>query len=172
MDFQGIHERLQSLKAPGLQGVDVPRKPDPEDKKDKGRFGDPFVLVDPQSLPAFLEVCREDPELAFEVVADFTGTDPSKDDENLWINVQLLSVTKRHRLAVKCILPKANAVMPSSVQVHRTCQWHEREAGEMLGITFEGHPDPRNILLPDDWVGHPLRKDYEFPEEYHGISCK
>jgi NADH-quinone oxidoreductase subunit C len=62
--------------------------------------------------------------------------------------------------------------MPSSVSVHRGAQWAERECGEMFGITFEGHPDPRNILLPEDWIGSPLRKDYEFPEEYHGISCK
>ncbi len=62
--------------------------------------------------------------------------------------------------------------MPTCVPVHRTCQWHERECAEMFGITFTGHPDPRNILLADDWVGYPLRKDYEFPEEYHGISCK
>ncbi len=88
------------------------------------------------------------------------------------MSVQLLSLSHRHRLAVKCILPKENPVMPTTVPVHRASQWHERECAEMFGITFEGHPDPRNILLPDDWVGYPLRKDYEFPEEYHGISCK
>ena len=55
---------------------------------------------------------------------------------------------------------------------YRASQWHERECAEMFGITFVGHPDPRNILLPDDWVGYPLRKDYEFPKEYHGISCE
>jgi NADH-quinone oxidoreductase subunit C len=58
------------------------------------------------------------------------------------------------------------------VPVYRASQWHERECAEMFGIVFEGHPDPRNILLPDDWVGSPLRKDYEFPKEYHGISCE
>ena len=172
MEFQAIHDRLRAISAPGLVGVDLPREPDPDDKKDKGRAGDPFVLVDSQSLPAFLEVCRDDEHLAFDLVADLTATDPDKDDENLWVNVQLLSVAQKHRLAVKCLLPKANPVMPSSVPVHRSAQWNEREAAEMFGITFEGHPDPRNILLADDWVGFPLRKDYEFPEEYHGISCK
>ncbi len=172
MDFQGIHDRLQAIQAPGLQGADEPREPDPENKKDKGRFGDPFVLVDAKLLPAFLQVCRDDERLNMDLVADFTATDPAKDDENLWINVQLLSIGQKHRLAIKCMIPKANAVMPTSVPVHRSCQWHEREAAEMYGITFEGHPDPRHILLPDDWVGFPMRKDYEFPEEYHGISCK
>jgi len=172
MDFRGIYDRLRAIEAPGLVGSDEPRQPDPEDKKDKGRFGDPFVLVEPAALPAFLQAVREDGRLAFEQVADLTATDPAADDENLWINVQLLSLTHKHRLAVKCLLPKANPVMPTSAPVHRTCQWHERECAEMFGITFEGHPDPRNILLPDDWVGSPLRKDYEYPDEYHGISCK
>ena len=74
--------------------------------------------------------------------------------------MQLISVRHKHRLAIKCLLPKANPSLPTCTTVHRTCQWHERECAEMFGITFRGHPDPRNILLPDDWVGFPLRKDY------------
>ena len=172
MDFRGIHDRLLAVKAPGLAGHDLPRAPNPADKKDKGRAGDPFVWVEPAHLPAFLEVCRDDPRLAFELLVDLSAVDPSKDDPNLWIVVHLLSLTHRHRLEVKCSLPKAEAVLPTSTTVHRGAQWHERECGEMFGITFVGHPDPRNILLPDDWAGHPLRKDYEFPKEYHGISCE
>ncbi len=172
MDFQVIYDRIRSIKAPGVIGCDEPREPNPEDKKDKGRFGDSFVLVEPERLPEFLECVRDDALLKFELMADLSATDPSKDDENLWINVQLLSLTHKHRLAVKCFLPKANPVMPTSAPVHRGAQWAERECGEMYGITFEGHPDPRNILLPEDWIGAPMRKDYEYPEEYHGISCK
>ena len=172
MDFQAIHDRLRAISAPGLIGVDLPRLPDPENKKDKGRAGDPFVLVEPRLLPAFLEVCRDDERLGMDLLIDLTATDPAADAPELWINVQLLSVEHKHRLAVKCLLSKEQASMPTSATVHRGAQWHERECAEMFGITFEGHPDPRNILLADDWVGHPLRKDYVFPEEYHGISCK
>ncbi len=172
MDFQGIHDRLRAIAAPGLSGADEPRAPDPKDKKDKGRAGDPFVIVEPRRLCEFLEVCRDDERLAFELLVDLSATDPSKDDANLWVNVQLLSLRHRHRLAIKCLLPKAAASLPSTVPVYRASQWHARECAEMFGITFEGHPDPRRILLPDDWVGHPLRKDYEYPKEYHGISCE
>ncbi len=171
MNFEAIHDRLQAISAPGLQGVDLPREANPEDKKDKGRAGDPFVIVDPQQLVDFLLVCRDDPRLKLELLVDITATDPAKDDENLWINVALLSLEHRHRLAVKCFLPKANPVMPTTVPAHRASQWHERECAEMFGVTFVGHPDPRHILLPDDWEGFPMRKDYEFPTEYHGISC-
>lgn len=172
MDFQGIHDRLEAISAPGLEGVDLPRAANPEDKKDKGRSGEAFAIVDPQHLPDFLQACRDDERLSFEVLIDISATDPSKDDENLWINVQLLSIRHKHRLAIKGFLPKANPVMPTTATVYRTSQWHERECAEMFGITFVGHPDPRNILLPDDWVGTPMRKDYEFPKEYHGISCE
>jgi NADH-quinone oxidoreductase subunit C len=172
MDFQGIHDRLRAIGAPGLLGVDEPRAPDPKDRKDKGRSGDPFVLVDPRQLVDFLRCCRDDERLAFELLVDLSATDPAAAGEDLWINVQLLSLRQRHRLAVKCLLSKADLRLPSTVPVYRASQWHERECAEMFGITFEGHPDPRNILLPDDWVGAPLRKDYEFPREYHGISCE
>ncbi len=172
MDFQGILDRLVAIRAPGLVKADEPRKPDPKDKKDKGRAGDPFVIVEPALLASFVEACRDDDRLHFEQLVDLTATDPSKDSADLWINVQLLSLKFRHRLAIKALLPKSAAKLPSLVPVYRASQWHERECAEMFGIVFEGHPDPRNILLPDDWVGSPLRKDYEFPKEYHGISCE
>ena len=172
MDFQGIHDRLRAIHAPGLLGADLPRGANPANKKDKGRAGDPFVQVDPARLAEFLQVCRDDERLRFEVLADISATDPSKDEPDLWINVALLSIKFRHRLAVKALLPKSDARLPSTVPVYRASQWHERECAEMFGITFTGHPDPRHILLPDDWQGFPLRKDYEFPKEYHGISCE
>jgi len=172
MDFQGIYDRLRAVDAPGLLDCDVPRGPDPEDKKDKGRSGDSYVLIDPAQFAQFMQVCRDDDKLGFEQLVDLTATDPSKDDENLWVNVQLLSLRHKHRLAIKALLPKDALHIATASAIYRAAQWHERECAEMFGITFDGHPDPRNILLPDDWVGYPLRKDYEFPKEYHGISCE
>lgn len=176
MDFDGIHDHLRAIAAPGLIGADLPRAPIPGEKpgkdKDPGRSGDPYVIVDPQKMVEFLLVCRDEDRLRFEVLADLSATDPKADDPNLWVNLNLLSVERCQRLAVKAILPKSDPRMPSATAIYRAAQWHERECAEMFGITFTGHPDPRNILLPDDWVGYPLRKDYEFPKEYHGISCE
>jgi NADH-quinone oxidoreductase subunit C len=172
MEFQGIHDRLRAVGAPGLVGVDEPRQADSKDKKSKGRAGDPFVQVEPGRLRDFLEVCRDDERLAFELLIDLSAVDPAKDAPNFWVVVSLLSIHRKHRLQIKSLLPKSAPVLPSSVPVYRAAQWHERECAEMFGITFEGHPDPRHILLPDDWVGYPMRKDYEFPKEYHGISCE
>ena len=172
MDFTGIVDRLKAIGAPGILGVDEPREKDPADKKDPGRAGDAFVMVDPEQLDGFLRFCRDDAELCFELLCDLTATDPAVDDENLWLNYNLLSIEKKHRLAIKAIIPKENASAPSVVDVYRAAQWHEREAAEMFGITYRNHPDPRHILLPEDWVGHPLRKDYEYPKEYRGISCE
>lgn len=171
MEFQAIVERLRAVGASGLVGTDEPRLPN-KAEKDPGRSGRPFLNVEPGSLVALLGLCRDDEQLQFELLVDITASDPGEDDPNLWILVELLSVKHRQRLAIKALLPKESPTIASATSVYRAAQWHERECAEMYGVTFEGHPDPRNILLPDDWVGHPMRKDYEFPTEYHGISCE
>jgi NADH-quinone oxidoreductase subunit C len=171
MDFQGILDDLRAKGVPGLIDADEPRKPNPADKKDKGRSGEPFVNVAPERICEFMVACRDDERLGFEILADLSAADPSKDSEEFWMLYQLLSVRHRHRLMVKARIPKSDPRIDTLSGIYRAAQWHERECAEMFGITFNGHPDPRNMLLPDDWEGYPLRKDYEFPEEYHGISC-
>lgn len=171
MEFQAIVDRLRALNVPGIVEADEPRPPNKEEK-DPGRSGRPFLVVEPDRLNDVLLVCRDDERLRFEILIDITASDPAAEDPNLWILVELLSVAHRHRLALKAILPKSDLRIPSATAVYRAAQWHERECLEMYGVTFLDHPDPRYILLPDDWVGHPMRKDYEFPKEYHGISCE
>lgn len=78
--------------------------------------------------------------------------------------------TERHALGVKVVVPRDRPNIPSVADVWPAAEWHEREAYDMMGIVFDGHPDLTRILCPDDWVGHPLRKDYAFPAEYEGIS--
>ncbi|KAA3605059.1 MAG: NADH-quinone oxidoreductase subunit C [Planctomycetota bacterium] len=132
--------------------------------------GDAFLLLkDRERLLEALSLIRE--QLAFQQIVDVTAVDFDAEDSVLWGVYQVLSLTKKARLTLKVHLPKDDCRVASAVSVYPGADWHERESGEMYGITYEGHPDPRNILLPDDWVGYPLRKDYEFPEEYHGISC-
>ncbi|MDE0891641.1 MAG: NADH-quinone oxidoreductase subunit C [Planctomycetota bacterium] len=172
MDFNSIHQRLLAINAPGVLSADTPRAADPEDKADKGRAGEAFVLIDRSEALNFLLAVRDDAALAFDMLVDLTGTDPDAEDEDLWLNLHLLSLAHGHRLAVKAMVPKSNAVVPSMVAAHMAAHYHERECSEMFGIHFEGNPDLRNILLPDDWIGFPLRKDYEFPKEYHGVSCE
>ena len=77
--------------------------------------------------------------------------------------------TERHPFAVRVIVPREQPHIPSVADIWPAAEWHEREAYDMMGIVFDGHPNLKRILCPDDWVGHPLRKDYEFPASYEGI---
>jgi len=79
--------------------------------------------------------------------------------------------TERHAFAVKVTAPRDDPHIPSVADVWPAAAWHEREAYDMMGIVFDGHPHLSRILCPDDWVGHPLRKDYAFPTEYEYNTC-
>jgi NADH-quinone oxidoreductase subunit C len=147
---------------------------------------DPFVVVEPADL---LEVChflKEDLRLRFEFLncisgVDYLEPDPKKApkagfEPHMEVVYHLSSFTHRHRLVVKVILPRwkdnqsgSLPEVPSVTSLWGTADWHEREVYDLSGVNFIGHPDLRRILLSEDWEGHPLRKDYEFPLEYHGI---
>jgi NADH-quinone oxidoreductase subunit C len=122
---------------------------------------------------AIVDVCRwlrDDPEMQFDLCTSVSGTD---DRTDFWVVYHLYSVPKNQRAVLKVKAgPREDPAAPSVVPVWRAADWHEREAYDMYGIRFEGHPDLRRILLPEDWPGYPLRKDYEFPDEYQGIPLK
>ncbi len=74
-------------------------------------------------------------------------------------------------IALKVRVPRDGGHVATVSDVWPAAEWHEREVYDMFGVTFDNHPDMRRILCPDDWVGYPLRKDYEYPLEYHGIPA-
>lgn len=146
---------------------------------------DPFVEVAAADLPAVCRFLRDDPRLKFELLLNVSGVDylepdPKKApkagfDPHVEVVYHLMSFTHKHRFTVKVMLPrwagdKAGELpeVPSVAGIWRTADWHEREVYDLVGVRFAGHPDLTRILLSEDWVGHPLRKDYEFPLEYHG----
>jgi NADH-quinone oxidoreductase subunit C len=147
---------------------------------------DPYVVLDVASLVEIAAYLRDDPQLGFDLLncisgVDYFEPDPKKApkagfEPHFEVVYHLQSFTHRHRLTVKLVMPrwKDNQAgnlpeVPSVTGVWPAAEWHEREVYDLSGVWFLGHPDMRRILLSEDWVGYPLRKDYEFPLEYHGI---
>ena len=131
--------------------------------------GDAFCVVAKDSLLDVASHLKNDPDLAFDYPACISGTD---DLTHLWVVVHLYSVKRTHRAVVKVKLDRENPEVASLCGLWPGANWHEREAYDMYGIRFDGHPDLRRILLPEDWPGYPLRKDYDFPDHYQGIPLK
>ena len=128
----------------------------------------PRIHIHAESWPAVAEFLRNDPAMDFDWLRCLTGVDYAADGQ-LAVVYDLASYACRHTFAVKVFCPRELARVQSVVKWWPAANWHEREAFDLLGITFEGHPDLRRILCADDWEGHPLRKDYVFPRSYHGI---
>ena len=127
----------------------------------------PWLEIDRDSLIAVCRLLKEDERLACNQLMCLAGVHTQED--KLWSVLHLFSVTQRHKIGLKVILDVADPHCPSVAALWPTADWHEREAYDMVGIIYDGHPDLRRILCPDDWEGHPLRKDYVAPEIYNGM---
>jgi NADH-quinone oxidoreductase subunit C len=132
----------------------------------------PALLVDPDRI---VDVCRElrdNPKTYFDFLSCLTGVDYGVEDSRFGVVYHLASIPYQTQLTLK--VSKENdrnedelPSFPSITSVYGAANWHEREAYEMIGIFFDGHPDLRKLLLPDDWEGYPLRKDYTTVDKYY-----
>jgi NADH-quinone oxidoreductase subunit C len=127
---------------------------------------DPSITVAPANLKAIALFLRDDEELQFEHCSCLSGVDLKG---KFAVVYQLASLTKKHKITLRVEVLAENPSVPSVESVWKTANWHEREAFDMFGIVFTGHPDLRRILMPYDWEGHPLRKEYHVPEFYNGM---
>ena len=127
-----------------------------------------------EDLPVVAKVLRDEPRLRFELCSGVNGVHyPDDTGAELHAVYHLLSMTHNRRIRVEVTAPDADPHIPSIVATYPTNDWHEREAFDMFGIVFDGHPALTRILMPDDWPGHPQRKDYPLggiPVEYKGAT--
>lgn len=128
-------------------------------------------------IPAekIVEVCKivyEHPECYFDSLSCLTGLDNGKEAGTMEVIYNLYSIPFNQHLMLSVTIPRENPVIDSVSSIWRTANWHEREAFDMYGIHFNNHPDLRRILMPADWEGFPLRKDYQHQESYRGITVK
>jgi NADH-quinone oxidoreductase subunit C len=136
--------------------------PDPE--------GDPWIEVDAEILPEVAKFLKNTPEqnLSFDSL-HLLGADHIAEKEQIVATYHLYSFQEDDWVILKVFVPEDEPVIPSLTDIYPGANWHEREAYDLMGIRFTDHPDLRRILLPNDWEGHPLRKDYTFPLYYRGL---
>lgn len=137
----------------------------------KGDVFDPYFQVETQSIVEVCRYLRDEPGLKFEVLSDLTAVDLPKENK-IQVVYHLFSYSQRHPIVLKVDLPREEPRVSTVENLWKAANWFEREIFDLFGVDFEGHSDLRRIMLPEDWVGHPLRKDYVEQEEYDGISTQ
>jgi NADH-quinone oxidoreductase subunit C len=132
----------------------------------------PYISLSAEDLSAVCIYLKRTPGFYFDFLNCITCVDKGPQDGNLDLIYHLSSLPLEHSLILKVSLPRDGGIAPSVEALWKTADWHEREIFDLFGLRFRGHPDLRRILLPADWEGHPLRKDYVEQTHYHGIQVK
>jgi NADH-quinone oxidoreductase subunit C len=156
MTINEIHERLLAQFGDAVGPLSEPKV-------------DAFCVVKADKLVEICRFLKRTPGLEMDFCEDVGGVDYPKRNV-IEVVYHLLSYNHRHAFVLKVEAARADPVVPSVEGVWKSANWMEREVYDLLGVTFTGHPDLRRLMLPDDWVGHPLRKDYEEAGGYHGVS--
>ncbi|HTE29703.1 MAG TPA: NADH-quinone oxidoreductase subunit C [Chryseolinea sp.] len=128
------------------------------------------VKVPPGDILAVMRALLFDESMFFDSLSCVTGIDNGPGDGTMEVAYNLYSIPYNHHLMIKVTLSRDNPVIESVSHLWRTADWFEREIFDMFGIIFLNHPDLRRILMPADWDGHPLRKDYKQQEYYRDIK--
>jgi NADH-quinone oxidoreductase subunit C len=142
--------------------LEILRQELPEAIEDSGSYaGDEIVVVFRDHLSKTLTALRDHPQLAFNMLTDLTVVDYLGQTPRFEVIYQLYSLGKKHRVRVKCRVDDgADCWVPTASHIWWSANWAEREAWDLYGVRFEGHPDLRRILMYEEFIGHPLRKDY------------
>jgi NADH-quinone oxidoreductase subunit C len=128
----------------------------------------PSIKLAPEAIAEVGQFLKDTADLQFNSLMCLSGVDYGA-GKSLGVVYHLQSMTLMHQIVLKVDLPRESPAIPSVALIWRTADWHEREVYDLFGVRFEGHPDLRRIFLPDDWEGHPLRKDYVVQEFYQDI---
>jgi len=137
---------------------------------EEGTFN-PTVVVKAGSVAQIATLLKEDDRFNFDSLMNLAGHDPGAEEE-LSVIYHLYSTELKHYITLKTFVPREGGEVASIAEIYRTADWHEREAYDLYGMTFRGHPDLKRILLEEDWEGHPLKKDYTPAEFYRGMRIE
>ena len=132
----------------------------------------PTFCITPSEIVNVCQLLHTNKDTYFDSLSCLTGIDNGTLQNTMEVIYHLYSIPHHYSLALKVILEREKPEIHTLSHIWKTAEWHEREAYDLLGIYFLKHPDLRRILLPTDWKGHPLRKDYREEETYHTIKVK
>lgn len=130
------------------------------------------IKIHPLDLKKVCFILHQNPSTFFDMLSCLTGIDNGPEAGTMEVIYNFYSIPFNHHLTLKVTIPRDSPEVDSVEDIWKTANWHEREAYDMFGIKFKGHPDLRRILMPGDWEGFPLRKDYKHQEYYRDIKVE
>lgn len=128
------------------------------------------LVIDAEKVEPVMALLKDDEASFCDLLSCLTAIDNGPEANTMEVIYNLYSIPLEHSLMIKTTISRENPEIETVSHLWKTADWHEREAYDLFGITFNNHPDLRRILMPADWEGHPMRKDYEEPDTYRGMK--